>query len=65
GFPNGRRPGDDVVDASLRVAMGVLLTDAEAPSRSLPYTDGATVSALDFLGRFPYLAPPIGGDADL
>jgi hypothetical protein len=65
GFPNGRRPGDDVVDASLRVAMGILLTDAEAPSRSLPYTDGATVSALDFLGRFPYLAPPIGGDADI
>jgi hypothetical protein len=26
GFPNGRRPGDDVVDASLRVAMGVLCT---------------------------------------
>lgn len=65
GFPNGRRPGDDVVDASLRVAMGVLLTDAEAPSRNLPYTDGATVSALDFLGQFPYLATPIAGDADL
>ena len=26
GFPNGRRPGDDVVDAELRVAMGVLCT---------------------------------------
>ena len=26
GFPNGRRPGDDVVDISLRVAMGVLCT---------------------------------------
>jgi len=24
GFPNGRRPGDDVVDISLRVAMGAL-----------------------------------------
>ena len=24
GFPNGRRPGDDVVDIELRVAMGVL-----------------------------------------
>lgn len=24
GFPNGRRPGDDVVDIALRVAMGVL-----------------------------------------
>jgi hypothetical protein len=24
GFPNGRRPGDDVVDIELRVAMGAL-----------------------------------------
>ena len=24
GYPNGRRPGDDVVDLSLRVAMGAL-----------------------------------------
>ena len=24
GFPNGRRPADDVVDLSLRVAMGAL-----------------------------------------
>jgi hypothetical protein len=24
GFPNGRRPGDDVVDVTLRVAMGAL-----------------------------------------
>ncbi|MBT8143225.1 MAG: DUF4331 domain-containing protein, partial [Gammaproteobacteria bacterium] len=28
GFPNGRRPGDDVVDAALRVVMGVLLDPA-------------------------------------
>jgi hypothetical protein len=26
GFPNGRRPGDDVVDIELRVAMGPLCT---------------------------------------
>src|SRR4029453_14234356 len=25
GFPNGRRPGDDVVDMALRVVMGALL----------------------------------------
>jgi hypothetical protein len=65
GFPNGRRPGDDVVDITLRVAMGVLLTDAEAPSRNLPYTDGATVSAGEFRSTFPYLNTPIGGDQDL
>jgi len=61
GFPNGRRPGDDVVDIELRVAMGLLLTDAEAPSRSLPYTDGATVKATDFQRTFPYLLTPLPG----
>ncbi|MDQ3494252.1 MAG: DUF4331 domain-containing protein [Pseudomonadota bacterium] len=65
GYPNGRRPGDDVVDITLRVAMGALLTDAEAPSRNLPFTDGAATSALRFFGRFPYLATPIGGDEDI
>lgn len=63
GFPNGRRPGDDVVDITLRVAMGILLTDAEAPSRNLPYTDGVAISALEFKGNFPYLANPIPGSA--
>lgn len=63
GFPNGRRPGDDVVDIALRVAMGVLLTDAEAPSGKLPYTDGALVTAADFDSRFPYLVSPIPGSA--
>ena len=61
GFPNGRRPGDDVVDIELRVAMGILLTDAQAPSRSLPYTDGATVMATDFRNTFPFLNTPIPG----
>jgi Domain of unknown function (DUF4331) len=61
GFPNGRRPGDDVVDIELRVAMGVLLPAADAPSGQLPYTDGATVKATDFRNRFPYLNTPIAG----
>lgn len=65
GFPNGRRPGDDVVDIELRVAMGVLLPSADAPSGQLPYTDGATVSAADFRTTFPYLQTPIGGDQDI
>lgn len=69
GFPNGRRPGDDVVDSELRVAMGVLLTlnpatAASAPSGSLPFTDGATVSASDFLTVFPYLTTPVAGSPD-
>src|SRR5262249_52323456 len=45
GFPNGRRPGDDVVDIALRAVMGVLLPAAQAPSGQLPYTDGALINA--------------------
>lgn len=61
GFPNGRRPGDDVVDIELRVAMGVLLPASDAPSGQLPYTDGAAVAATDFGNTFPYLNTPIPG----
>lgn len=61
GFPNGRRPGDDVVDITLRAAMGVLLTDAQAPSRNLLYTDGTTVNASYFRQTFPYLTQPLPG----
>jgi hypothetical protein len=64
GFPNGRRPGDDVVDIELRVAMGVLLDDSVAPSRSLPYTDGAAISATEFRNTFPYLNTPLPGATD-
>lgn len=71
GFPNGRRPGDDVVDIALRTVMGVLCTlddpatfgcvSADAPSGDLPYTDGATLSDADFDTTFPYLTTPIPG----
>jgi len=71
GFPNGRRPGDDVVDIELRAAMGVLCTlnqpqtfgcvPTDATTGSLPYTDGATESATDFPAAFPYLNTPLGG----
>jgi hypothetical protein len=61
GFPNGRRPGDDVVDAALRVVMGVLLPMADAPSGQLPFTDGAYVDASFFGQRFPYLRTPLSG----
>ncbi len=64
GFPNGRRPGDDVVDIELRVAMGALLSSADAPSGQLPYTDGASLSANDFLSTFPYLKAPLPGATD-
>lgn len=61
GFPNGRRPGDDVVDIALRAVMGVLLDETAAPAGKLPFTDGAYVSASAFSDRFPYLNNPLAG----
>ncbi len=61
GFPNGRRPGDDVVDIALRVVMGVLLSAEDAPSGQLPFTDGAFVNADMFGETFPYLNSPLPG----
>lgn len=63
GFPNGRRPGDDVVDVALRVVMGALLPGECAPDGQLPYTDGSYIDDSFFLDRFPYLADPIPGSA--
>jgi hypothetical protein len=61
GFPNGRRPGDDVVDIALRAVMGVLLDRADAPDGQLPYTDGAIVDETFFDVAFPYLRAPLPG----
>ncbi len=62
GFPNGRRPGDDVVDIALRVVMGALIADPViAPNNNAPLTDGATVDAADFPAAFPYLNLPLPG----
>jgi len=69
GFPNGRRPGDDVVDITLQVAMGALIhagtfgfgTPSQAPSGGLPFTDGALVNDSFFTNAFPYLMTPIPG----
>ncbi len=68
GFPNGRRPGDDTVDAALRVSMGLLChlnlglcKPEDAPDGALPYTDGALQNAAQFDDVFPYLTTPISG----
>lgn len=62
GFPNGRRPGDDVVDIALRVVMGALISDsAVAPNNTAPFTDQTTVKATDFKPVFPYLNDPLPG----
>lgn len=62
GFPNGRRPGDDVVDIELRVVMGALISDATvAPNNTAPFTDQTTLTASDFQQKFPYLNAPLAG----
>ena len=76
GFPNGRRPGDEVVDISLRVVMGKLCTltgatmpagpiggctAGQAPNGNLDYTDGSLVDETDFDTSFPYLKSPNPG----
>lgn len=75
GFPNGRRPADDVVDLSLRVAMGALCVltgandalqvgcrPADAPAGGLPFTDGVRKTAANFGTAFPYLTTPLPGN---
>ena len=77
GFPNGRRPADDVVDLSVRVAMGALcvLTGAndalevgckpsDAPAGGLPFTDGVRKTAANFATTFPYLTTPLPGNSN-
>ena len=59
GFPNGRRPVDDTVDAALRVAMGALTTDA--PNKDTPFTDGVQLDPTELRTTFPYLATPLAG----
>lgn len=74
GYPNGRRPGDDVVDISIRAAMGLLCvltgpTDAlqvgchpsDAPSGNVPFTDGVRKTSTNYAGTFPYLTTPLSG----
>ncbi|MDQ3334516.1 MAG: DUF4331 domain-containing protein [Myxococcota bacterium] len=61
GFPNGRRPGDDVVDIILRVAMGFLAPTGDSPSGALPWVDGAFNAPTSFQSAFPYLNTPRPG----
>jgi len=69
GFPNGRRPVDDVIDIALRAMMGVVChlnlgvcTPAQAPVGNAAITDGAPSDILDYTNTFPYLASPVNGD---
>ena len=75
GFPNGRRPADDVVDLSLRVAMGALCVltgtgdslkvgckPSDAPAGGLALTDGVRKTAGNYGAAFPYLTTPLTGN---
>jgi hypothetical protein len=76
GFPNGRRPGDDVVDIALRVVEGILLSPN--PGAFPAFTDGAFINATVaydpttravtgnagfrlFRDSFPFLSTPLSG----
>ncbi len=76
GFPNGRRPGDDVVDIALRVVMGRLCypipvagvqtnlglcAPSDANVGNVAFTDGAPLNASMMDASFPYLAAPLPG----
>jgi hypothetical protein len=75
GFPNGRRPGDDVVDIALRAVEGVLLpghpaaveqlTDGALSTATVNYTpEGAITGDATFSlfrATFPYLQTPLSG----
>jgi hypothetical protein len=67
GWPNGRRPNDDVTDIALRVVAGKLIG---APEGNLALGDGVNfnagapgtnVTAIGIYGVFPYLPTPHDG----
>ncbi len=59
GYPNGRRPIDDVVDIDLQVIAGFL------KGNKVPLGDGVDQTDVPFLDQFPYLADPQSGfDSD-
>ncbi|MGQ0528611.1 MAG: DUF4331 domain-containing protein [Panacagrimonas sp.] len=76
GFPNGRRPIDDVVDIALTGAEGALLgfnglqtcnvagASPAVVNAGAVVNDGALPVASDYLTAFPYLNTPIPGGVD-
>jgi hypothetical protein len=56
GYPNGRRPGDDVVDISLRAMMGVMCTNCEVFGTALGLDVCTAIGCAD-----PATTAPVGG----
>lgn len=73
GFPNGRRPIDDVVDIALTVVEGAITADnpnqlqtCDVATETVMFggavvNDGAQPQASDYLPNFPYLNIPLSG----
>lgn len=72
GYPNGRRVGDDVVDITLRAALGgtPFNPNNPAPGVANPFNiapnnnvgDGVSRNDVPYLDRFPYLGTPHPGN---
>lgn len=58
GFPNGRRPSDDVVDIALRAVGGIL---ANPQKYGTPLGDGVNISSSPLQGTFPFLGAAYSG----
>jgi hypothetical protein len=63
GFPNGRRPGDDVLDIVLQAAAGATpLTPTYLRSPNNQLGDGVDRNDMPYLTVFPYLGVPHAGN---
>ena len=60
GFPNGRRPGDDVTDIELTAVLGYFVP--QAPAGGTVLHDAVLNEESQFDATFPYLKTPHSGD---
>jgi len=58
GFPNGRRPIDDVVDIASRVVAGILVDPVKYGTR---IGDGVQLNEKGYRNTFPYVLPAFSG----
>jgi hypothetical protein len=58
GYPNGRRPIDDVFDISLRAIEGILV---DSTKYGLALGDGVNTKTEGFNNSFPYVMPANSG----
>jgi len=73
GFPNGRRPADDVADIELKAVAGATLPLTDGPAGGNFVTDIAVNLVSDYAGpdnggylpKFPYITTPSSGSATM